>query len=180
MYDFSEKGQFSPYHEELETQIPRSENPLLFKTDLVTKPLYAGWDENLRKFVITNKLLPRRLAGYQVTSEPEITKEFSQKSTKQGRKIKFTTWPLSTQSLENQNISYVTLFEPLDQKTREAIDPQFVELDTLPPNLERFKRTLVQKGESQQVQDQFDSLAPKRGGFIWPGNSKFNFPFISK
>lgn len=180
LYEFPEKGNFSPYHEELETQVSNSGNILLFKTDLVTKPIYAGWDENLRKFVITNKLLPRRFAGYQVTNEPEITKEFSQNSTKQGRKIKFTTWPLSPQNIDKQKIPYVTLFEPLDQKTRDAIDPQFVELDTLPPNVERFKRTLIQKGESQEVQDPFDSLAPKRGGFVWPGNTKFKLPLFSK
>ena len=74
----------------------------------------------------------------------------------------------------------MTLYEPLDQKTRDAIDPQFVELDTLPPNLERFKRTLIQKGESQEVQDPFESLAPKRGGFVWPGNTKFKLPLFSK
>jgi hypothetical protein len=178
LYELSEKQQFSPYHEELEKQ--KTPSNLLYKSDLVNKPLYAGWDENLRKFVITNKLLPRKFAGYQVISEPEITKSFSQNSTKQGRKIKFTTWPLSQKALANKKITYVTLFESLDQKTRDALDPQFVELDTLPPNLERFKRTLIQKGESQQAQDIFESLAPKRGGFIWPGNSNFQFPFISK
>jgi hypothetical protein len=180
LYQLSEKQQFSPYHEELEKQKTPSKSSLLDKSDLVNKPLYAGWDENLRKFVITNKLLPRKFAGYQVISEPEITKNFSQNSTKQGRKIKFTTWPLSQQALANKKMPYVTLFESLDQKTRDALDPQFVELDTLPPNLERFKRTLIQKGESQQAQDIFESLAPKRGGFIWPGNSNFQFPFISK
>ena len=177
LYELAEKQPFSPYHEELETRTIASEGG---KPDLVTKPLYAGWDENLRKFVITNKLLPRKFAGYQVTSDPEITRNFSQNSTTQGRKIKFTTWPLSQQALETKKISYVTLYESLDQKTRDALGPEFVELDTLPPNLERFKRNLVQKGESQQAQDIFESLAPKRGGFIWPGNSTFNFPFTGK
>ena len=32
----------------------------------------------------------------------------------------------------------------------------------------------------QQAQDIFESLAPKRGGFIWPGNSTLNFPFTGK
>nr|YP_009185149.1 hypothetical chloroplast RF1 [Carteria cerasiformis]ALO63467.1 hypothetical chloroplast RF1 [Carteria cerasiformis] len=32
-------------------------------------PFYAGWDESLRKFVITNKLLSRRNAGYESQSD---------------------------------------------------------------------------------------------------------------
>nr|YP_002000393.1 hypothetical chloroplast RF1 [Oedogonium cardiacum]ACC97264.1 hypothetical chloroplast RF1 [Oedogonium cardiacum] len=55
-----------------------------------TFPFYAGWDESLRKFVITNRLLSRRDAGYQTTSnilfkEKEIENTFN---------IEFTQWPL--------------------------------------------------------------------------------------
>nr|YP_009632265.1 hypothetical chloroplast RF1 [Parallela transversalis]AYQ22854.1 hypothetical chloroplast RF1 [Parallela transversalis] len=31
-------------------------------------PFYAGWDESLRKFVVTNRLLSRREAGYKLTA----------------------------------------------------------------------------------------------------------------
>nr|YP_009773716.1 hypothetical chloroplast RF1 [Chaetophoropsis polyrhiza]QIZ74264.1 hypothetical chloroplast RF1 [Chaetophoropsis polyrhiza] len=37
--------------------------PLLINT--TNLPFYAGWDESLRKFVLTNRLLNRREAGYQ-------------------------------------------------------------------------------------------------------------------
>jgi hypothetical protein len=55
-----------------------------------TFPFYAGWDESLRKFVITNRLLSRRDAGYQTNSnilskEKEIENNFN---------IEFTQWPL--------------------------------------------------------------------------------------
>lgn len=162
LYQFSEKETFSPYHEELENQTILSKNDLSLKTDLVTKPLYAGWDERLRKFVITNKLLSRKFAGYQVTNSSEIGK--------QSRKIKFTTWPLSKTQIEQGNRESVTLYNLLDEDNK-----QFYQgFDTLPANFERYKLSLDKKGK---VRDVFESLAPKRGGFIWPGNSTINIPF---
>ena len=91
LYELSEKQQFSPYHEELDNQTGVSKTEFPIKTDLFTKPLYAGWDERLRKFVITNKLLPRKFAGYQVTNDPELTRKFSQAGKQDGKNIKFTT-----------------------------------------------------------------------------------------
>lgn len=35
---------------------------------LNTVPFYAGWDESLRKFVVTNRLLSRRESGYEITT----------------------------------------------------------------------------------------------------------------
>jgi hypothetical protein len=32
-------------------------------------PFYAGWDESLRKFVVTNRLLSRRDSGYQMNTK---------------------------------------------------------------------------------------------------------------
>ncbi len=182
LYEFSEKSAFSPYHEELINQPKKQQNQFPFKNDFVNQPLYAGWDEQLRKFVITNKFLPRTLAGYKVNIDNETRRKFSQDSTKQVQKIKFTAWPLSSQKVSAQNgdsnVPYVTLFQPLDIQTQESLsmgpEPEF---STLPPNLERFLRQQQQKGEIQDTTDLFESLAPKRGGFVWPGNSKFKFPF---
>ena len=36
-------------------------------------PFYAGWDESLRKFVVTNRLLSRRDAGFEVSSNSNPT-----------------------------------------------------------------------------------------------------------
>ena len=46
-------------------------NKLQFPTQnfsLNTIPFYAGWDESLRKFVVTNRLLSRRDSGYETTT----------------------------------------------------------------------------------------------------------------
>nr|UCS09674.1 hypothetical chloroplast RF1 [Oedocladium prescottii] len=53
-------------------------------------PFYAGWDESLRKFVITNRLLSRRDAGYQTNSNML----FKEKETENTFNIEFTQWPL--------------------------------------------------------------------------------------
>nr|YP_010704262.1 hypothetical protein RF1 [Micractinium simplicissimum]WCO87768.1 hypothetical protein RF1 [Micractinium simplicissimum] len=187
LYSLSENQKFSPYHEELENQEILSQNDLSFKPDggLLAKPLYAGWDEHLRKFVITNKHLSRNLAGYQVANDPEVTRNFSSNSFtknelssyKQGRKIKFTTWPLSMDQIEREKIPSVLLYESLTAETQQRLNLLKTGLDTLPVNVKRyeFNQTLI-----KQDLDRFESLAPKRGGFIWPGNPKLNFSFFSK
>jgi hypothetical protein len=72
-------------------------NELLPNTSL---PFYAGWDESLRKFVVTNRLLSRQDAGYEVdksfvspnsttVSDSSLTQDYSYSS-----KEKFTEAPL--------------------------------------------------------------------------------------
>lgn len=39
-------------------------------------PFYAGWDESLRKFVVTNRLLSRRDSGYEMNLQKLKTNEF--------------------------------------------------------------------------------------------------------
>lgn len=47
------------------TNLLTSENNK-FMVNTNTLPFYAGWDESLRKFVVTNRLLSRRDSGYQM------------------------------------------------------------------------------------------------------------------
>jgi hypothetical protein len=131
LYELSPNDKFSPYHEELPNVQISEDGSLLkqspFIRDTLTRPLYAGWDENLRKFVITNKLLARNVAGYEMTLNSELSKNFysdtknsffskdSKKfNTIGSQKINFTTWPLSMNQLEksetDSKIPYVTLF----------------------------------------------------------------------
>jgi len=48
-------------------------NPVAITNPL---PFYAGWDESLRKFVVTNRLLSRRESGYEMNMQQEYQKEF--------------------------------------------------------------------------------------------------------
>lgn len=176
LYKFSDKKQFSPYHEELMNKSKNTKNELSLKNNIFIKPLYAGWDENLRKFVITNKFLARTIASYKINIDIETSRQFYQTSIKKkGQKIKFTAWPLSSNKVFDQrnqkDIQYATLFDTKTQETEQIFSENF---STLPSNIESFKR---KQPQTQQPQDLFDFLAPKRGGFIWPGNSKFKLPF---
>lgn len=199
-YQLSQADSFSSYHEELPQpkKLEKNTTDLVPQTSFVAMdekengpnlagtPFYAGWDETLRKFVITNKILPRTWAGYKVIfqSENQDNRDFSvstshqgifaEKSQHQKQKIKFTAWPLSQEvtnkSKTEVNIPYVTLFKPKSILTNKGqLTYQ------IPANLERFELR-------QKNQFYFISLQPKRGGFIWPGNSQFNFssvfPFI--
>lgn len=192
LYQLPEKQIFSPYHEELKNQSKTSEElgrkgpdrkKFGKRNNFVNNPLYAGWDEHLRKFVITNKFLPRTLAGYKVNVEPETRQFFDQSAgAKQGQKIKFTVWPLSKDKLQKTKtesaIPYVTLYKYLDEKSKEGLGSQ--DFVTLPANLERweFQQSRNEKGKEQKLTE--PSLVPKRGGFIWPGNSKIKVPSFSQ
>lgn len=89
----------------------RTINRKLFFKPANTNPFYCGWDETKRQFVLTNRLLPRTLAGTRMNIPQEFTEyrdlarlakdEFDKKPTKGRRKSKgteneivFTWWPV--------------------------------------------------------------------------------------
>jgi hypothetical protein len=190
LYKLLNSGNSSSYHEELselEKSSIGSTKQTPFLQEILTRPLYAGWDENLRKFVITNKLLPRNLAGYKINITQEMLDKFSPDLTRtltskekgkrlSPQKLKFTAWPLSNQVLnqpKNQSkISYVTLYESkLDPKNEN--EKPFDLFSSLPANWQTLQR---QSSPAKSLDNVFDYLAPKRGGFIWPGNKQLKLP----
>ena len=107
---------FSPFHEEL--KVSSSNSPSLEK--IVVSPLYAGWDENLRKFVLTNKYLPRSQTNVSVNIPTNLQSNFIPKGNsskiKNSSKISFSAWPLS-QNITNigktkSEIPFSTLYVP--------------------------------------------------------------------
>ena len=176
LYLVGNKVKFSSYHEEL-NNTNKTKSPFL--NEMVTGPLYAGWDEKFRKFVITNKFLPRTVAGYKINLGPDLQNQFRQNILNEAKKqesykIKFTVWPLN-QSVINEGknqslIPFTTLYTPQSEFGTSG-DPAFDTLSTLPGNWEtRNRRSNVGLGKTYE--NIFDYLAPQRGGFIWPGNSK--------
>ncbi len=182
----SNESNYKPFHEELSQK-------KMQKTDFLeisnSTPFYAGWDQGLRKLVITNRLLPRSLAGYALYSPTKIKgKEYQTLANfiDSNKKIEFTTWPLSKLTLEKEpkslsNIPYNVLFESIkDPKNKTRVENliEFFELegkdprDTFPPNLTRLN---VENSESIQ-----EVLPPNKGGFIWPGNSPLKFNLVSR
>ncbi len=186
LYLNSNESNYKPFHEELSQK-------KMQKTDFLeisnSTPFYAGWDQGLRKLVITNRLLPRSLAGYALYSPTKIKgKEYQTLANfiDSNKKIEFTTWPLSKLTLEKErkslsNIPYNVLFESIkDPKNKTRVENliEFFELegkdprDTFPPNLTRLN---VENSDSIQ-----EVLPPNKGGFIWPGNSPLKFNLVSR
>jgi hypothetical protein len=182
---YEKRGIFSPYHEEVPEldsfveKSPRSKSVAAFLGDeqkhsssflrkSLLKPLYAGWDENLRKFVLTNKLLPRQLTGYEMTLSSEIKDSLkNKKQLKNKGKIKFSVWPkpLEIFTKEQSDLPFVVLFTQTSEISQNMEAPPEIFYQSLPSN---YKLVLTE-GFSP------DNLVPKRGGFVWPGS--FSFPF---
>ena len=155
-------------------------------------PFYAGWDQGLRKLVITNRLLPRSLAGYALYSPTKIKgKEYQTLASfiDSNKKIEFTTWPLSKSTLDKEpkslsNIPYNVLFESIKDpknKTRVETLKNFLELEEMGPTeiLETFPPNLIRL-DAESSDSIKEVLPPNKGGFIWPGNSALKFNLVSR
>ena len=164
-------------HEELRLNNNKNK-PFIKLTNPI--PFYTGWDEQLRKFVITNRLLSRSTAGYnikfendqQIKNYPTLTELF-----KNTKKVDFTMWPLPVTMLgkfkSTLTMPYTLLYEQLDDPQNKFIaevlpnykDPVFT-FQTVPQNFKKL--------DPDQIND---VTPPARGGFLWPGHSylKINF-----
>ena len=185
LYLNSNENNYKPFHEELSHKKVQKTNFLEISN---STPFYAGWDQGLRKLVITNRLLPRSFAGYALYSPTKIKgKEYRTLANfiDSNKKIEFTTWPLPKLTLEKEakslsNIPYNVLFESIkDPKNQDLVKNLylFFELETEDPT-ETFPSALtLQKAESDPIQE---IIPPNKGGFIWPGNSPLKFNLVSK
>ena len=165
-------------HEELnhlERKNNANNNQLPFLELTKPKPLYAGWDENQRTLIITNRFLDRSLATTKLN-----LKSLKEKDTQ--TEISFTAWPLSKITLDKSktklNIPYNVMFESdSDPKNKLMIEAS----KELMAN-EMFKdweMTTWPKNIGPRTNDPsnlVDSIIPEnRGGFIWPGSEKLKF-----
>jgi hypothetical protein len=169
-------NEYSAFHEELEP------NKIVKINNFLNAPLYGGWDETSRRFVLTNKLLPKSNTETIIIPD-KVKSSFTtmNSSASASKKIKFTTWPL-TQEITNQgktksNIPFSTLYVP-ENEYDGTNDPAFEALSTLPLNWETMQRRSA-SAIGKTYENIFDYLAPQRGGFIWPGTSKFNIKFTN-
>ena len=207
---YENKFKFSPYHEEIPEidffYQQRSSGSTMYNQYLtnfvgqfISKPVYAGWDENLRKFVITNKLLPRFYASYEINIPKEwdnqlnfqkeissphksfaFVRELSKTNGKNSQIINFTVWPRPKDdfNFDKQDIPFSVLFKYI---TSEESFPSNFKIPNVELNLMEALPEKISKSKNQK-QSQLTDLAPKRGGFIWPGNYSINFQnfFITK
>ncbi len=194
LYLNKNESNYKPFHEEL-SQKKMQKTPFLEISN--STPFYAGWDQGLRKLVITNRLLGRSLTGYGLYSPTKIKgKEYGTLSNfiDLNKKIEFTTWPLSKSTLEKQpkslsNIPYNVLFESIkDPKNKSIADElkEFFENEGLEP-IETFPSNLTRSIFETENPEQLpntdalkDVIPPNKGGFIWHGNSPLKFDLVSK
>jgi hypothetical protein len=184
LYVFNKKISFSPYHEELlerqhvENVLPREKQETSDpnrSNDMSVGPIYAGWNEKSRKFIITNKFLPRTKAGYEFYLK---NKQKYLPPQKAPTNLVFTLWPLSKagtdQSKSLSQIPFSRLYTSQADFGQMPSENGFGDLNisSLPGNWETRNR----KGVPNKTFDNlFDYLAPQRGGFLWPGSSLINF-----
>ena len=77
-------------------------------------PFYGGWDESLRKFVVTNRLLSKTKAGYEMNFTTSNLKNYGTLKTLKTNKFKFDNAPLEGMNLAT--ILYWKIpFSPYDQ-----------------------------------------------------------------
>jgi hypothetical protein len=104
-----EEGDFQP--NKLEKDLIRPNWPALNSKLLVNNtnmPFYAGWDNSVRKFVLTNRLLTRREAGYEISNifyGNEIQNKVQKENGRKNSDSKGAVMPVTSQLLPNSSMS---------------------------------------------------------------------------
>lgn len=168
-------------HEELElSKITKS--PFIEMSHPV--PLYAGWDEELRKLILTNRLMPRYFASFEF-KKPEIQHNGSNlldPAFASEKKIEFTAWPLSKNIIFDKKqldtLPHTLFFNNKTSYPEEKDNHLFIEKDQLFGYAQR--RSWDYKSLPYSPENYFKEspiIPPNKGGFIWPGNSFLQYKF---
>ena len=160
-----------------------------FKTPFITRtqstPFYAGWDTELRKFVLTNRFVSKDTAGLLLDfNSTEKFKKYSlfNKLVDSNKKIEFTAWPLPKNILDKNDLSipYSVLYESLDNPSNKKIELFFTNQLSVE---EAKQKGLLYKSLPSAIRKINSSLnpvlSPNSGGFIWPGSSYLKFDLKS-
>lgn len=178
----SQQGGHDFYHEELfleEKQIRKKPFIEIMNQD----PFYIGWDANLRKIIVTNRMVAKKTAIFENGEGGSRPGQLSPKAPgkiidlevaevgRQGVKEKmvFTAWPIlekniketnkvlfkTKENMENKRFNYNTFFKYVDHQSGVSF------YQSLPSNLDNLEL------------NGFDIFPPNRGGFVWPGMENF-------
>jgi hypothetical protein len=158
------QGSIGQSHEEL-SPVSSHHSPFLEVNDAT--PFFLGFDKETRQMMLTKRFLPKPLLHYDMNMFDKLNEGIHSQPEKE---MLFTTWPLSAETINtiqsNANAmmtNLVVLFETSTNPTMKSTAPLFRERSfvfTFPSNL-RYIQT-----------DWRDSLAPKRGGWFWPGTGR--------
>ncbi len=139
------------YHEELVI----SKNADNVFIELINQnPFYLGWDDNLKKMILTNRTLPKNKSIFENRSNINNTIEFS-------------VWPLKLNNLgENKKL----LFDDLNTMKNNKFDlsPLFEYVDSY-TGIGYYKT--VPTSINNILAPGVDIFPPNRSGFLWPGTN---------
>nr|AYC64519.1 hypothetical protein Ycf1 [Pseudoderbesia arbuscula] len=155
-------------HEELPLSSLHSElvNPYL--QEVYPIPFYIGWDENIRKFILTNRLPLNKEIFTNMDTLPWKHHKTHEKSSI----VQFTSWPLHSFVLETPDgLKGQFLFQKFNQSKSELQKDLFeyaepgdyethLIYDTLP--------SIVQRIDLRNKDKTNIKLKPTRSGFMWP------------
>ena len=169
-------------HEELEDNIYSAKNKIStpFLQEVTSIPFYAGWDETLRKFLVTNYWLAYSDTGVKV----DYSNIFKLHNiNKKSNTVHFITWPLSKEKIEQLkssnnripvNFMFSSYDDPANEQQRDIFeyaesDDYDVRLiyDTLP--------SLVKRVDLRDKDKEHIYVKPLRGGILWRGSETAKF-----
>ena len=182
---FQEEGENQEHHlnlhEELLPLARRSSGRSPFLETVNPRPLYAGWDEELRRLVLTNRAMPRAEAMYQ--TDLKINEGFGEDAYGQFNNmlatgVSFTAWPIPEQLLERPkdqsdvpySIAFDSSSDPKKQGLAEALQ-SFSEMQDQGAvggstwDMSRWPANL------RLIDERSGAMPSTRGGFVWPGHS---------
>lgn len=178
------QGQALNLHEELFPFARRNRERSPFLEGVNPKPLYAGWDEELRKLVLTNRAMPRSEAIYQTDAQvnPGFREDaYGRFSNMFASGVSFTAWPIPKQILAKPksqsdvpyHVAFATSGGPQKQGLAEALQ-SFSEMQDQGAvggstwDMSRWPANL------RLIDERSGAMSWTRGGFVWPGHSQLN------
>ena len=169
-------------HEELFPFARRNSKRSPFLEGVNPRPLYAGWDEELRKLVLTNRAMPRSEAMHQTDAQVNQGLEenaYGRFSNMFGSGVSFTAWPIPEQLLAKPksqsdvpyHVAFATSGGPQKQGLAEALQ-SFSEMQDQGAvggstwDMSRWPANL------RLIDERSGAMSWTRGGFVWPGHSQ--------
>nr|YP_009518879.1 hypothetical protein Ycf1 [Boodleopsis pusilla]AYC64798.1 hypothetical protein Ycf1 [Boodleopsis pusilla] len=143
-------------------------------------PFFVGWDNEQRKFVVTNRLLTRENILSKITIPKKIKyrklSSTTQTNTNSNPTFTFTTWPVAEKALKNQP-AFSRFFSTYEEMVNSAEDLfKYAEPGMEEDTIIYKKLPYIVRRIGFELKDQ-PYLAPKMGGFIWPGNEPLKYKF---
>jgi hypothetical protein len=171
------------YHEELMSKKATNEQSLINPM-----PFYAGWDNELRKFVISNRYLDRKESNQTTLSSQDvegIQNPYAKLKAKNSFKTaletpttkftikEFSSWPMLSSEANSTNSYFFESFKKLKSNKELLESLQISEESNL--LTEKLPATINFLSSNRKP-----ILPPSRGGFLWPGENALDFQTILK